>query len=300
MKLKKLITENGKKHLFKKIICGMTATTIFMPLGVSYAVKDTQSAEEKYPTLVSDASTVDMAGETSMFDRVPADSWIYKAINKLIATGKVHRYKNQIRQGTTFTRFELALITYYGIREMKFMTPEEQEILKPLEEEFRYDLEKVSLIHRISELDENEPIDEQADFFKNKTIHELSPNVEPFGSSGGVHYVFPGKKPVLDDKLSIWGFARLRFQRNDYGRGSYRRYNHFNLHVISQYKVNDRWQIVLGNEFQRSLDRINSKEGTNGNLIADADNDVQTNIAQELILEGNYPGIQVSVGRMYD
>ena len=291
MKLKKLITENGKKHLFKKIICGMTATTIFMPLGVSYAAKDTQSAEEKYPTLVSDASTVDMAGETSMFDRVPADSWIYKAINKFIATGKVPRYKNQIRQGTTFTRFELALITYYGIREMKFMTPEEQEILKPLEEEFRYDLKKVSLIHRISELDENKPIDEQADFFKNKTIHELSPNVEPFGSSGGVPYVVPGKKPVLDDKLSIWGFTRLRFQRNDYGRGSYRRYNHFNLHVISQYKVNDRWQIVLSNEFQRSLDRINSKEGTNGNLIADADNDVQTNIAQELILEGNYPGV---------
>ena len=73
-------------------------------------------------------------------------------------------------------------------REMKFMTPEQQDILKPLEEEFRYNLEKISLIHQ--------PID-----------------------LGGAEVQIPGKKPVLK------GF-------------------------------------VLGNEFQRSTDRINSKEGT--------------------------------------
>ena len=274
---------------FKRFVCAMTAMTFFAPNALSYAAQ-----EESEPV-----TSVDMATETSMFDRVPRDSWIYNSINKLIATSKVPRYKNQIKPGATFTRFELALITYYGIREMRFMSPEEQDILKPLEEEFRYDLEKISLMHRLNQLDENKPIDEQADVFKNQTIHQLSPNVEGLASSS-VQVPLPGKKPVLDDKLSIWGFARLRFQRNDYGTGSYRRYNQFNLHVISQYKVNDHWQIVLGNEFQRSTDRINSMEGEDGNWMADADNNVQHNIAQELILEGRYKGVNISVGRMYD
>lgn len=279
------------KKLLQKIVCGMTASTFCIP-AIAYA-------EEPNIGAVQPAAEINMATETSMFDRVPVDSWIYNSINKLIATGKVPRYKNQIKPGATFTRFELALITYYGIREMKFMTPEQQDILKPLEEEFRYDLEKISLMHRLSQLDEDKPIDEQAEAFKQKTLHELSPNVEGFGA-GSVPVQLPGKKPVLDDKLSIWGFARLRFQRNDYGHGNYRRYNHFNLHVISQYKVNDHWQIVLGNEFQRSTDRINSMEGEDGNKMADADNNVQHNIAQELILEGRYPGVNISVGRMYD
>ena len=151
-----------------------------------------------------------------------------------MTAGKVPRYKNQIKPGAT-----------------KFMTPEEKDILKPLEEEFRYDLEKVSLMHRLSELDEDKPIDEQADVYKQSTIYELSPNVEGIASVG-VSIQIPREKTFLDDKLSIWGFARLRFQRNDYGHGSYRRYNHFNLHVISQYKINDNWQILFGNEFQRS------------------------------------------------
>ena len=41
-------------------------------------------------------------------------------------------------------------------------------------------------------------------------------------------------------------------------------------------------------------------EGENGNWMADADNNVQHNIAQELILEGRYKGVNISVGRMYD
>ena len=118
---------------FKRFVCAMTAMTFFAPNALSYAAQ-----EESEPV-----TSVDMATETSMFDRVPRDSWIYNSINKLIATSKVPRYKNQIKPGATFTRFELALITYYGIREMRFMSPEEQDILKPLEEEFRYDLEKI-------------------------------------------------------------------------------------------------------------------------------------------------------------
>ena len=284
------------KKLLQKIICGLTATTFSLPAMTYAAEENSTQGMETTP-----AAEVNLATETSMFDRVPVDSWIYKSINDLIATGKVPRYKNQIKPGATFTRFELALITYYGIREMKFMSPEEQAILAPLEEEFRYDLEKISLMHRLSQLDEDKPIDEQAEVYKQKTIAELSPNVEAFGNNGsGFQFQIPGKKPVLDDKLSIWGFARLRFQRNDYGQGHYRRYNHFNLHVISQYKVNDHWQVVLGNEFQRSTDRINSMEGQDHNLIADADNNVQSNIAQELILEGRYKGVNISIGRQYD
>lgn len=224
MKLRKQVEKNQKKVFLKKFVCGMTAATILFPLGISYAANDaekyglTDETDKPFSTASKDAAPVDMAGETSMFDRVPANSWIYNSINKLIATGKVPRYKNQIKPGATFTRFELALITYYGIREMKFMTPEEKDILKPLEEEFRYDLEKVSLMHRLSELDADKPIDEQADLYKQSTIYELSPNVEGIAKVG-VPVQLPGKKPVLDDKLSIWGFARLRFQRNDYSFG---------------------------------------------------------------------------------
>ncbi|MBR1580429.1 MAG: hypothetical protein IJ668_08030 [Selenomonadaceae bacterium] len=291
----------GKRAL-QKSACLITAASMCIPPALTFAAEtDASMPTTNLDVEIQPATSVDMATETSMFDRVPLDSWIYTSINKLIATGKVPRYKNQIRPGATFTRFEMALITYYGIREMKFMSPEEQDILKPLEEEFRYDLEKISLMHRLSQLDEEKPIDEQADVFKQKTIAELSPNVDTFGSSGSAFNLqLPGKKPVLDDKLSIWGFARLRFQRNDYGNGTYRRYNHFNLHVINQYKVNDHWQIVLGNEFQRSTDRINSMESENGNWMADADNNVQHNVAQELILEGRYKGANISVGRMYD
>ena len=123
------------KKLLQKIICGLTATTFSLP-AMTYAAE-----ENSIPDVATTPATeVDLGTETSMFDRVPADSWIYTSINKLIATGKVPRYKNKIKQGATFTRFELALITYYGIREMKFMTQEEQAILAPLEEEFRYDL----------------------------------------------------------------------------------------------------------------------------------------------------------------
>lgn len=292
-----------KKKLLQKVICAMTASTFCLPVVTHAAEEDIvanqPSTESQTSIAIQPSTEINMATETSMFDRVPVESWIYNSINKLIATGKVPRYKNQIRPGATFTRFELALITYYGIREMRFMTPEQQDILKPLEEEFRYDLEKISLMHRLSQLDEDKPIDEQVDVFKQQAIHDLSPNVEGFSNSG-VAVQLPPKQPVLDDKLSIWGFARMRFQRNDYGNGTYRRYNHFNLHVISQYKVNDKWQIVLGNEFQRSTDRINSMEGENGNWMADADNNVQHNIAQELILEGRYKGVRISAGRMYD
>ena len=159
---------------FQKLIASILAASMCLPVAAA-------SAEEMG---INSNSTVNMATETSMFDRVPVDSWIYSSINQLIATGKVPRYKNQIKPGATFTRFELALITYYGIREMKFMTPEQQAILAPLEEEFRYDLEKISLMHRLSQLDEDKPIDEQADVYKQKTIAELSPNVEPFGANG--------------------------------------------------------------------------------------------------------------------
>ena len=288
---REFIERMRSKRIAQRLTCSLTAATMCMPLATTFAAEEIDTMQMPITNDSVASTAVDMATETSMFDRVPLDSWIYTSINKLIATGKVPRYKNQIRPGATFTRFELALITYYGIREMKFMSPEEQDIIKPLEEEFRYDLEKISLMHRLSQLDEDKPIDEQAEVYKQKTIAELSPNVDTFGSSGSAFNIqLPGKKPVLDDKLSIWGFARLRFQRNDYGNGTYRRYNHFNLHVISQYKVNDHWQIVLGNEFQRSTDRINSMEGENGNWMADADNNVQHNVAQELILEGRYKG----------
>ena len=73
------------RKVIKKFICGITTTSFALPCGMIYAA-------ENQP------SVVNMAEKTSMFDKVPADSWIYTSINKLIATGKVPRYKNQIKK----------------------------------------------------------------------------------------------------------------------------------------------------------------------------------------------------------
>ena len=63
-----------------------------------YAAEDNESADVN----VAKPTEINMATETSMFDRVPVDSWVYKSINDLIAAGKVPRYKNQIKPGVTF------------------------------------------------------------------------------------------------------------------------------------------------------------------------------------------------------
>ena len=111
MSWRKFVELIRERKALRKLTCAMTAATFCVPYGMAYAAQDNKTEEVN----IEKPTEVNMATETSMFDRVPVDSWVYKSINDLIATGKVPRYKNQIKPGATFTRFELALITTLGI-----------------------------------------------------------------------------------------------------------------------------------------------------------------------------------------
>ena len=252
------------------------------------------------------------SAETSFFEEVPAGDWTYGMMNELLAGGNIEHHKNLIPSGRIMSRFEMALIVK-DAQESTGLSSAQQEVLAKLADAYASDVRKVKLLGQLEKMDALQnnagdayagtPVRPQTD------PRQLTPQdvkntndagkkeAYPTGAKRATAEVdMPPKKPMLDDKYSFWGFARMRFQNNDYGNGWKRRYNHFNLHLVHQYKINPRWTIVLGNEFQRSMDTINDMEPRH----ADGDLNMQTNIANELVLEGKFKNFDISIGRMYD
>ena len=252
------------------------------------------------------------SAETSFFAEVPAGDWTYGVVNELIAGGNIEHHKEIIPSGRVLSRFEMAVIVK-DAQESAGLSAAQQEALSKLAAAYASDVRKVKLLGQLERMDalQNNTDDAYAGTPVRPQVEprKLTPqDVKNTNDAGKVEAypvgakqaskeaAPPPKKPLLDDKYSLWGFARMRFQNNDWGDGMHRRYNHYNVHLVHMYKVNPRWTIVVGNEFQRGLDTINDKEPRH----ADADLDMQTNLANELILEGKFKHFDVSIGRMYD
>ena len=252
------------------------------------------------------------SAETSFFEEVPANDWTYGVMNELLAGGNIEHHKEIIPSGRVLSRFEMAVIVK-DAQESAGLSPAQQEALNKLTEAYASDLRKVKLLGQLEKIDalqsnagdayagtpvrpQTEPRKLTPDDVKN-TNDAGKMEAYPAGAKQATKEAAPPpKKPLLDDKYSLWGFARMRFQNNDWGDGMKRRYNHYNVHLVHQYKVNPRWTIVVGNEFQRSMDTINDMEPRH----ADGDLNMQTNLANELILEGKFKHFAISIGRMYD
>ena len=252
------------------------------------------------------------SAETSFFAEVPAGDWSYGAMNELLADGGIPYHKELIPEGKVLSRFEMAVIIN-DAQNSASLTDKQKAALQKLQEAYSSDVRKVELLGQLEKLDKLQGND-AGDAYAGTPVRpqverKLTPQDVKNTNDAGKMEAYPDnakqptneakvppKKPVLDDKYSFWGFARMRFQNNDYGNGWQRRYNHFNVHLVHQYKINPRWTIVLGNEFQRSMDTINDMEPRH----ADADLNMQTNIANELLLEGKFPKFDISIGRMYD
>ena len=253
------------------------------------------------------------SAETSFFEQVPAGDWTYGVMNDLLSDGGIIHHQGTIPEGQVLSRFEMAVILK-DAQDSPVLTDKQKEAMAKLQEAYASDIRKVELLGQLERLDNLQEAG-GGDAYAGTPVRpqteerKLTPqDVKDTNDAGKMEAYpdnakqptdeakMPPKKPLLDDKYSFWGFARMRFQTNNYGNGWHRRYNHFNVHLVHQYKINPHWTIVLGNEFQRSMDTINDMEPRH----ADADLNMQTNIANELLLEGKFKKFDVAIGRMYD
>lgn len=216
---------------------------------------------------------------------VPAGDWSYSAVNELIAAKAVPDYEVTIPEGRVLSRLEMAMIVDSAMKNQANMTDVQQTALNKLNQEYYYDIKKLTLLNRLDNLDNN-----QMDKLNNQQVGETFTKEEKAGLK---------KAAALADKLSIDGYARIR---NDHylkdakdGTAKTRttRANMVHIAVNSTYKINDNWQAHADIGYRNSFSGFDDLK----NNPSPSEN--QSGLTYDGYVTGKFPklGLEAKVGK---
>ena len=181
--------------------------------------------------------TMQASASSNFFADVPVDDWSYTAVNDLIKTGHITSYTQTIPEGRIMSRLEMAMIVDEAMGNLDAFTPEEQETLKKLNEEYFFDIKKVRLINKINAADE-EALNEEPQ--QKQTEPDFTPEEKD-------------KLKNLVDRFSFDGYVRFRNDHFLTDKARTTRANMVHLQVATHYKINDNWQATLDMGYRNSL-----------------------------------------------
>lgn len=232
--------------------------------------------------VMSYGQSVEAAG--GFLAEVPAGDWSYSAVNELITAKVVPDYAVAIPEGRVLSRLEMAMIVDSAMKNQANMTDVQQAALNKLNNEYYYDIKKLTLLNRLDNLDNS-----QMDKLNNQQAGETLTKEEKAGLK---------KAAALADKLSINGYARIR---NDHylkdakdGTGTKRstRANMIHIAVNSTYKINDNWAAHTDVGYRSSFSNFDDTKSL-------SPNENQTGLTVDGYVTGKFPklGLDAKVGK---
>ncbi|SDP40331.1 hypothetical protein [Selenomonas ruminantium] len=221
---------------------------------------------------------------------VPVGDWSYSAVNELITAKVVPDYAVAIPEGRVLSRLEMAMIVDSAMKNQANMTDVQQAALNKLNNEYYYDIKKLTLLNRLDNLDNN-----QMDKLNNQQAGETFTKEEKAGLK---------KAAALADKLSINGYARIR---NDHflteerqADGSKKlnrktRANMVHIAVNSTYKVNDNWAAHADIGYRNSFSGFDELRRGDGRSPSEN----ETGITIDGYVTGKFPklGLDAKIGK---
>ena len=197
-------------------------------------------------TTVAGFSFSAQAAPSGFMESVPAGDSSYYTINRLIATGNVDGYTEQIPAGQSISRMEMAMIIDSAMQNYDSFSSSDQEQLDELNREYLYDIKRVRLLNRLDSLD-NRTLSaiEHGAVQPTPQAPRRNPNEVPFTKED------KSRLDKVADALEKINFAAYGELRNDHYvtktaagvKTRKTRSNYLRVSLYSNYKVNDRWSL---------------------------------------------------------
>jgi len=196
------------------------------------------------------------------FQDVPLSDWSYEAVNGLISTGHVKDYTEPIPRGRIMSRMEMALVVDDAMNNLNVFKPAEQDTIQKLNKEYYYDIKKIQMLSKFDNTD------------LEKAANEGNGTTFTKEEKAGLK-----KAAAFADKISIDGYANLRFDH--YLKETVRttRASRVLVHVNTTYKIDDNWQAHTELGFQNSFVGFDE-------TIANAPNEAQTGTTMDTYVTG--------------
>ena len=218
---------------------------------------------------------------------VPAGDWSYSAVNELITAKVVPDYAVAIAEGRVLSRLEMAMIVDSAMKNQANMTDVQQAALNKLNNEYYYDIKKLTLLNRLDNLDHN-----QMDKLNDSPAGETFTKEEKAGLK---------KAAALADKLSVNGYARIRndhfLANNKDGKGTTRttRANMIHVQVDTTYKVNDNWAAHADIGYRNTFSGFDETRNFHGSTASEN----ETGLTMDGYVTGKFPklGLEAKVGK---